>query len=279
MTVNPRHCGGRVAKLQLQALTIAYDVEGEGPSLIFIHQVATDRRLWQSQRPFFAQRYRLITVDVLGHGDMAWPLAELSIDRAAMHVQALLESLQTGAVIAIGVSMGAAIAVRIALNNPALIRGLVLVSPWSQLSGDTRNLIDRLFRLAEAGDLATHHELFLRMVLSGTYLRRHPTEVEPLQALAREQNARAVAYAWAACLACDLTSKLGEITVPSLVIAGMNDLFTPPYVVRAVAEELSTVELEVWEETGHFAFLEDAARFNRRLETFIRRCLAASSGG
>jgi 3-oxoadipate enol-lactonase len=219
----------------------------------------------------------MITVDVLGHGDTAWPVAELSIERAAMHVQGLLESLQTGAVIAIGVSMGAAIAIRLALNSPALIRGLVLVSPWSQLSGDTRNLVDRLFRSAEAGDLAAHLELFLRMVLSGTYLRRHATEVESLQAMAREQNARAVAYAWAACLACDLTSKLGEIRVPSLVIAGMNDLFTPPYLVRAVAEALSMVELEVWEETGHFAFLEDAARFNRRLEAFIRRCLSPTN--
>jgi pimeloyl-ACP methyl ester carboxylesterase len=216
----------------------------------------------------------MITVDVLGHGDTVWPLAEVGIDRAARHVQTLLESLQTGAVFVIGVSMGAAVAICMALHNPALIRGLVLVSPWSQASGDTRNLIDRLFRLAEAGDMTGYMELFLPLVLSASYVKRCPAEVERLKAMVREQNAKTVAYAWATCLACDLASYLGGVRAPSLVIAGMHDLFIPPYLVRAIAEKLSAVELEVWEETGHFALLEDAPRFNHRLEAFIRRCLA-----
>jgi pimeloyl-ACP methyl ester carboxylesterase len=121
--------------------------------------------------------------------------------------------------------------------------------------------------------MATHTDFFLRYVLPPTYLERHTAEVEYLRALAMEQNAKAVAYTWAACLASDLTGSLKDIRVPSLVISGLNDLFTPPYLARAVAEELSEVELEVWDETGHFPFFEDPLRFNRRLEMFIRRCL------
>ena len=60
------------------------------------------------------------------------------------------------------------------------------------------------------------------------------------------------------------------------MIAGMNDLFMPPYLVRELANKLLDVELEFWEETGHFPFLEDPVRFNRRLEEFITRCLARS---
>jgi pimeloyl-ACP methyl ester carboxylesterase len=89
--------------------------------------------------------------------------------------------------------------------------------------------------------------------------------------MAMEQNARAVAYTWAACLSASLGNELGDIRVPSLVIAGLNDLFTPPYLAREVAQGLLAVELEVWSETGHFPFLDDPLRFNRRLETFIRR--------
>ena len=64
---------------------------------------------------------------------------------------------------------------------------------------------------------------------------------------------------------------LGEIRVPSLVIAGMSDLFTPPYLAREVAAALFEVELEIWSASGHFPFLEDAARFNRKLEMYVRR--------
>ena len=258
----------------MNADTMAYHVEGAGVSLLFIHQVATDHRLWQKQRKSFFQRYRFITVDVMGHGEVAWSPQGFSLDHAAAHIRELLTRLEAGPAFVIGASMGATIAMRLALSDPSLIRGLILVSPWSHDSTEhTRNLVDRLFRLAEAGDMATHTDLFLRYVLPPAYLERHLAEVECLRALLMEQNAKAVAYTWAACLASNLTDGLRDIRVPSLVIGGFNDLFTPPYLARAVAEGLSDVELELWEEAGHFPFFEDPLRFNRRLEMFIRRCL------
>jgi pimeloyl-ACP methyl ester carboxylesterase len=263
-----------VAVLLMNSHAMAYDAEGEGVPLVFIHQVATDRRLWQHQHTSFNRRYRLITVDVLGHGEVRWPAQEFSLERAAGHVQDLLGRLNAGRAFVIGVSMGSAVAMWMALDDPLLVRGLILVSPWSHTNEHTKSLVDRLFRLADAGDMAAHTDLFLRYVLPIAYLERHTSEVERLRALAMEQDARTVAYTWAACQASDLTDKLGQIQAPSLVIAGLNDLFTPPYLARSVAEGLADVELEIWEETGHFPFFEDPMRFNRRLETFIRRCLA-----
>jgi 3-oxoadipate enol-lactonase len=264
--------------LAMNGHEMAYESEGEGIPLLFIHQVATDRRLWQHQRSPFFQGYRLIMVDVMGHGEEAWSPQEYSLDRAADRIRELLESLRVGPAFIIGVSMGAAIAMRVALSHPSLIRGLILVSPWSHdVSEHTKNLVDRLFRLAEAGDMATHTDLFLRYILPPAYWESHIAEVECLRALAMAQNAKTVAYTWAAFLASDLTDNLQDIHVPSLIIAGLNDLFTPPYLARAVAEGLSEVELEVWEDTGHFPFFEDPLRFNRRLETFIRRCLTQAS--
>lgn len=204
---------------------------------------------------------------------MTWPSQEFSLERAAGHVQDILGRLNAYPAFVIGVSMGAAVAMRMALNDPLLVRGLILVSPWSYTSEHTRCLVERLFRLADAGDMANYTDLFMRYVLPTTYLERHAPEVERLRAMAMEQDARAVAYTWAACLASDLPDRLGKIQAPSLVIAGLNDLFTPPYLARSVAEGLAEVELEIWEDTGNFPFFEDPVRFNRRLETFIRRCL------
>jgi pimeloyl-ACP methyl ester carboxylesterase len=87
-----------------------------------------------------------------------------------------------------------------------------------------------------------------------------------------------VAYAWVACLACDLRAEVRQIKAPCLIIAGLHDLFAPPYLARGVAEDLAKVELEIWEESGHFPFLEDPERFNRRLERFIQRCLQPATG-
>ena len=185
--------------LHLPELALSYEIAGQGIPLLFLHQVATDHRLWRRQRTFFRARYCPITVDVLGHGPVAWPPRERSMAQAARRVRQLLEHLGAGPAFVIGVSMGAAIAMGLALNAPALVRGLALVSPWS-----------------------------------------HPN----------------------------------DHLAPSLIIAGRSDLLTPPYLARAVARELADVEIEVWEETGHFPFLERPRRFNQRVEAFMRRCLA-----
>jgi 3-oxoadipate enol-lactonase len=266
-----------VARLQFDEIEIAYDMVGDGVSLVFIHQVATDQRVWHHQRGYFQGRYRTITIDVLGHGNVAWPLQTYSIEQAARHVQQVIERLEAGPAFIIGVSMGAAIALRLALDAPSLVRGLALVSPWMHAIGDMHSLISRLFRLAEAGDVMTHSELFLRYSFPETRSPSHVVELERLRSLILEQNGSAVAHAWVACLACDLRGMLQQIKVPSLVIVGLQDLFTPPYLARSVAQELTEVELEVWEETGHFPFLQDPDRFNRRLDRFIQRCLTRTA--
>jgi pimeloyl-ACP methyl ester carboxylesterase len=172
--------------------------------------------------------------------------------------------------------MGAAVAMRMAFEAPALVRGLGLISPWTSALGDMQSLINRLFRLAEAGDMAAHADLLLRYSFPTTFSAHHAAVIERLRSLILEQNAWAVAYTWVACLACDLRAELAQIKTPSLIISGLNDLFAPPYLARGVAEGLSEVELEIWEETGHFPFLEDPERFNRRLELFLQRCLASA---
>jgi pimeloyl-ACP methyl ester carboxylesterase len=268
--------GDGVATLQLDEIEIAYEMIGEGVSLVFIHEVATDQRIWQRQRTYFCQGYRTITVDILGHGQVAWPPHEISLELAARRVQQLMERLGTGPAFLIGISMGAAVAMRIAFEAPALVRGLGLVSPWNAASGDMQSLVNRLFRLAEAGDMPAHTDLFLRYSFPTILSAAQAVEMEQLRSLILEQNAWAVAYSWVACLACDLRAEIRQIKVASLIIAGLNDLFAPPYLARGVAEGLAEVELEIWEETGHFPFLEDPERFNRRLDFFIQRCLVSA---
>jgi pimeloyl-ACP methyl ester carboxylesterase len=265
-----------MATLRLDEIEIAYEMIGEGAPLVFIHEVATDRRIWQRQRTYFSQGYRTITMDVLGHGQLAWPPQEISIELAARGIQQLMERLGTGPAFLIGVSTGAAVAMRLAFVAPALVRGLGLVSPWSYVSGDMQSLINRLFRLAEAGDMRAHTDLLLRYSFPTILSAAQAIEMEQLRALILEQNAWAVAYSWVACLACDLRAEIRQIKATSLIIAGLNDLFSPPYLARGVAEGLVEVELEIWEETGHFPFLEDPERFNRRLELFIQRCLVSA---
>jgi pimeloyl-ACP methyl ester carboxylesterase len=67
----------------------------------------------------------------MGHEEVAWSPQGFSLEHAARQVQELLGQLKAGPAFVIGVSMGATIAMKLALSNPSLIHGLILVSPWS----------------------------------------------------------------------------------------------------------------------------------------------------
>jgi len=105
----------------MDGYTMAYDREGEGVPLVFIHQVATDRRLWPHQWRTFCRRYRLITVDTMGHGEVPRPPEECSLEHTAGYVQELLRWLQAGPAFLVGVFMGPAIAMRAAPSHPLLV--------------------------------------------------------------------------------------------------------------------------------------------------------------
>ncbi len=258
----------------MKDLPIAYEMEGDGVPLLFIHQVASDRRIWHHQRTHFHDRYRFITVDVFNHGTNAPPRHELSLDWESQGVHRMIEWLGSQPAFLIGVSLGAAIAVRAACVKPSLVEGLVLISPWTHADEYVRTFMGRLIRLAETQGMAAHMDLYLRYIFPPACLENHHPEVERLRSLALQKDSKIVAQTWAELQTIDLRGDLRAVGAPSLVIAGMNDLFTPPYLARAVAERLPQAELECWEESGHYPFLEDPPRFNRRVEAFIVQCLA-----
>jgi hypothetical protein len=86
------------------------------------------------------------------------------------------------------------------MSDPLVVRGLILISPQSHTIEHTRSPIERLFRLAEAGDMSTQTDLFLCYVLPSAFLAYRGQEIECLRALAMEQNAKAVGtprqHAW-----------------------------------------------------------------------------------
>ena len=62
--------------------------------------------------------------------------------------------------------------------------------------------------------------------------------------------------------------RLGQVTAPTLVIAGGRDLVCPPHLGRAVADAIPGAQFEVWPEAAHQPFQEEPERFNARLEAF-----------
>jgi pimeloyl-ACP methyl ester carboxylesterase len=117
-------------------LSIRYDTHGSGePALVFVHGWSCDRSYWDAQVPYFAERYRVVTVDLGGHGESGLERDTWSIEAFGQDVAAVVEQLDLDDVVLVGHSMGGPVAVEAALLLGTRVAGIVGVDTFQDLSG------------------------------------------------------------------------------------------------------------------------------------------------
>jgi len=109
-----------------------YDIEGEGEHLLFIHGWGVDKRIWRQQSKFFSQFYKVMTVDLPGHGKSSWKKVELDI--IAKDLKFLLEKMHFDNVTIIGSSLGGLVALKFYELFPDDIRRMIFVGAMPKFS-------------------------------------------------------------------------------------------------------------------------------------------------
>jgi len=150
----------RLRWLASAAMTLAYDVAGDGPAVLLLHSTVVDRRMWDPQVPALVEAgFRAIRCDLSGFGDSPLP-TELYND--ADDVVAVLSALRVGDFAMVGASGGGRVALEIAARWPARVSALLLLC--TAVGGFERGPELRAFgaredALLEAGDLDGAAEL------------------------------------------------------------------------------------------------------------------------
>src|SRR6266700_2148289 len=110
---------------------LAYDENGSGPDILFVHGIPTDYRAWNAQVPVFSQKYHVITYSRrhAKPNSNTGSLRESTIDNNAVDLQELIQKTTSPPINLIGHSYGGFIAAHVAANHPKLVRRLVLIEP------------------------------------------------------------------------------------------------------------------------------------------------------
>ena len=122
-------------KLDCGDVTLDYEVQGEGPALVFVHGAFADRRLWRPQLARFAPAWRVVAYDLRGHGatgpsrQRRYGVALFADDLAR-----LLDGLGIERAVLCGSSLGGMIAQLFASRAPERVTGLALVSSLADSS-------------------------------------------------------------------------------------------------------------------------------------------------
>jgi pimeloyl-ACP methyl ester carboxylesterase len=108
--------------------SVWYDERGRGEPLLLLHGGAVDSRFFDQNSGPLAERFRVITTDLWGHGRTADREGPFSLESFAKDVAELIERVAAGPVDLLGHSIGAAVALTLALRRPDLVQRLVEVS-------------------------------------------------------------------------------------------------------------------------------------------------------
>jgi len=254
--------------------------EQTGEPLLMVCSTAQPWELWQPLAQTFAQRYRTIGYDHRGIGASERGEGPISVASLADDAVALLDALEIERAHLLGWSLGSAVCQEVAITEPARVAGLVFWGTWAATDPYQRALFTALRHPWTTGDLEA-----ALTVLSLVFSRESVNTSEFGERMAAllpafphtEAGMRAVVAQWDADLAHDTSERLGAITAPTLVVAGLDDLVTPPYHGEAVAAAIpgATLEMLTGPGSNHALGLERAAEFVPLVLGFLARCEAA----
>ena len=118
--------------MKCNEINISYEERGSGLPLILIMGLSARGAFWEEHILEYEKHFRCIIIDNRGAGDSDKPEGPYSTAMMAADVAALIRQLELGKCHVAGISMGGAIAQELALNNPELIRSLVIISSWAK---------------------------------------------------------------------------------------------------------------------------------------------------
>lgn len=249
---------------------IGYDETGAGIPLVLLHGFPHDRTIWAPQLAALAQQARCIAPDLRGFGESG-RAGPFSVDQYADDVACLMDELGVDRAVIAGLSMGGYVAFALRRRHPRRVRGLVLASTRAGADDDAaREKRRELIALAQdAGAEAVADRVLEGMVGKTTRARAPETVALVRGVLARAPVEGVVGALHAMMERPDSTPDLATIAVPTLLIAGDEDVLTPLREARAMHGQIPRSRLEVIAGAGHLTNLERPAAFNHLLREFL----------
>lgn len=260
--------------VEISGVRIAYEMEGHGPTLIFLNGGLLDRNMWDDQFAFFAKRYRAIRYDMRSSGESE---TVPTTDPFTHHEDLLrfVKAVKIDRFSLIGLS-NYAIALDFTIAYPELVDKLVLVSPglrgYTFLDPWIGNSFAAMMKALGKQDLSAAVEVFLTMWCDGPY--RKPAEVScVVRERIREMVTRSFRLSRLAPNAQGLEpaaiGRLAEVYAPTLIVLGEKDAPDIQSIGRLINKGVAGSQLVTISDAGHCVPMEKPVEFNLAVEAFL----------
>jgi pimeloyl-ACP methyl ester carboxylesterase len=280
-------------------LAVCASGPADAPCILLVHGLSLSQEIWAAQRAALSRSWRVVSIDLRGHGDSAdASTGDYSARALGADITTALDELGGDRCIVVGHSMGGMAALAGLADRPELVgaqvAGIVLMNTaasavLSGLGGGSAaagiafvrerarsSLIGRMIYggldaegRPRGNDLAT---LVTRLLGVGAHTP--PGAVELVRRLVLASRPHVAGQLWRTVGTIDLLAVVRALSVPVLVVAGERDRVLPTHHSRRLVELLLDAELLTLPDVGHVAMLERPELVTAALDRFATRTLA-----
>ena len=251
----------------LGSVRVHYKSYGEGnEALVFIHGWTCDLTFWRGQKPVYTS-HRSLLIDLPGHGKSGKPRIPYPTEFFARAVDAVMTDAGVDRAVLIGHSLGGNIAYTFVRLFPQKVKSVVLVDAYVTRPVGVPSLQTRALYQKRARGLSgpTGQKNFVRQV-NAMFSDRTPSDLRAeilSKMLATPEYVRVAAVTSISKLPPADPNE--SFDIPALAVTAIYT-FERAATMRSIFPAL---EIQKWEDYGHFLMMEDAERFNRTIEEYL----------
>ena len=248
---------------------IYYEVAGTGDPVVLLHGLGSSTRDWEPQIAELSRHYRVVSIDLRGHGRSSRAPGPYSMAGFATAVAAVMTHLAIDSAHICGISLGGMVAFQLAADTPDRVRTLAIINSGPAFPG--RTLKGRLTLLSRFVVIRMKGLPALAPIIAGRLFPKPEQEVLRQTFIQRfAENDRGTYEATMRAIGkFDVSDRLDRIRCPVLVLASDRD-YTPVAAKEAYISRLADAHLVVISDSGHASPMDQPERVNEALLAFWR---------
>lgn len=256
--------------LDYKGIQIFYEDSGKGKTVLLLHGFLENSSMWNDLVPLISQTNRVITIDLLGHGQTGCLGYIHTMEMMAEAVYSVLNHLNIKDILVIGHSMGGYVALALTDLFPDLVSGFCLMNSTAQAdSNDKKINRDRAIKIVKQD-----HKAFISMSISNLFAPKNRNrlinEINQVKEEALKMELQGIIAALEGMkIRKDRSYLLEKPSIKKMVIMGQND---PVLDYNSIKKQLIGLDVEIVEfPDGHMSHIENNIELSYKLMHFIEK--------
>jgi 3-oxoadipate enol-lactonase len=258
-------------KIKINDISLNYELDGNGPAIVFINGLTMDLNGWYLQVRPFSERNAVLRYDCRGQGQSDKPDIEYSQEMHADDLMGLMDKIGIQKAHLVAISNGGMIAQHFTLRYPDRVGALVLVDTCSYIDTLLEIIIKVWIRAAEIGGSEFRYDVALPALFAESFIKRNLDVISAMKEISVKNNPpKPIINLAKGCLKHNVDDRIREIKAPTLIIVGEKDILIPLKYSKILNEKIEGSRLVVMKDCGHVPPLEKPEKFNKIVLDFLK---------